>query len=276
MALLFQSQLCMLGDQAFSAEQLANNTLRPSENNELIPQGMESSVLPVYDRLTHYSKALSECGIEGQVYLLLPKLSDKVELQRVTTLLLSAFQRVEPQHLALYPYGNASFLMALSRIQRAVKETKPLWIVALHAADAKGEHDSLVVARCSAQKQGLIFNKIAIDLQLDSNNTAVTNVVKQLGKSCVEQLDELMLSAEGNEPVWLDSIQFLSPWVNRDTSYRLIGTTTGPLGASGGVLKAICACLQPKETHDKNYSGIQLDIERGGYAVGATYRWGSE
>ncbi|CAH1589146.1 NAD/NADP transhydrogenase beta subunit [Vibrio owensii] len=276
MALLFQSQLCMLGDQAFSVEQLANNTLRPSENNELIPQGMESSVLPVYDRLTHYSKALSECGIEGQVYLLLPKLSDKVELQRITTLLLSVFQRVEPQHLALYPYGNASFLMALSRIQRAVKQTKSLWIVALHVADAKGEHDSLVVARCSAQKQGLIFKKIAIDLQLDSNNTAVSNVVKQLGKSCVEQLDELMLSAEGNEPVWLDSIQFLSPWVNRDTSYRLIGTTTGPLGASGGVLKAICACLQPKETPDKNYSGIQLDIERGGYAVGATYHWGSE
>ncbi|UMM06267.1 NAD/NADP transhydrogenase beta subunit [Vibrio campbellii] len=276
MALLFQSQLCMLGDQAFSVEQLANNTLRPSENNELIPQGMESSVLPVYDRLTHYSKALSECGIEGQVYLLLPKLSDKVELQRITTLLLSVFQRVEPQHLALYPYGSASFLMALSRIKREVKQTKPLWIVALHVADAKGEHDSLVVARCSAQKQGLIFNKIAIDLQLDSNNTAVSNVVKQLGKSCVEKLDELMLSAEGNEPVWLDSIQFLSPWVNRDTSYRLIGTTTGPLGASGGVLKAICACLQPKETRDKNYSGIQLDIERGGYAVGATYRWGSE
>lgn len=276
MALLFQSQLCMLGDQAFSAEQLANNTLRPSEKNELIPQARESSVLPAYDRLTHYSKVLSECGIEGQVYLLLPKLSDKVELQRITTLLLSVFQQVEPQHLALYPYGNASFLMALSRIQRAVKETKPLWIVALHAADATGEHDSLVVARCSAQKQGLIFNKIAIDLQLDSNNIAVSNVVKQLGKSCVEQLDELMLSAEGNEPVWLDSIQFLSPWVNRDTSYRLIGTTTGPLGANGGVLKAICACLQSKETQDKNYSGIQLDIERGGYAVGATYRWGSE
>ncbi|WP_199481436.1 NAD/NADP transhydrogenase beta subunit [Vibrio owensii] len=276
MALLFQSQLCMLGDQAFSVEQLANNTLRPSEKNERTPQASEGSVLPAYDRLTHYSKVLSECGIEGQVYLLLPKLSDKVELQRITTLLLSVFQQVEPQHLALYPYGNASFLMALSRIQRAVKETKPLWIVALHAADATGEHDSLVVARCSAQKQGLIFNKIAIDLQLDSNNIAVSNVVKQLGKSCVEQLDELMLSAEGNEAVWLDSIQFLSPWVNRDTSYRLIGTTTGPLGASGGVLKAICACLQSKETQDKNYSGIQLDIERGGYAVGATYRWGSE
>ncbi|MHA2708004.1 NAD/NADP transhydrogenase beta subunit [Vibrio owensii] len=276
MALLFQSQLCMLGDQAFSVEQLANNTLRPSEKNEVLPQAKESKVLPVYDRLTHYSKALSECGIEGQVYLLLPKLSDKVELQRITTLLLSVFQRVEPQHLALYPYGNASFLMAMSRIQRAVEQTKPLWIVALHVADAKGEHDSLVVARCSAQKQGLIFNKIAIDLQLDNNNTAVSHVVKQLGKSCVEKLDELMLSAEGNEPVWLDSIQFLSPWVNRDTSYQLIGTTTGPLGASGGVLKAICACLQPKETHDKNYSGIQLDIERGGYAVGATYRWGSE
>jgi hypothetical protein len=276
MALLFQSQLCMLGDQAFSVEQLANNTLRPSENNELIPQGMESSVLPVYDRLTHYSKVLSECGIEGQVYLLLPKLSDKVELQRITTLLLSVFQQVEPQHLALYPYGNASFLMALSRIQRAVKETKPLWIVALHVAGAREEHDSLVVARCFEQKHGLIFNKIAIDLQLDSNNTAVSHVVKQLGKSCVQELDELMLSTEGDEPVWLDSIQFLSPWVNRDTSYRLIGTTTGPLGANGGVLKAICACLQPKETHDKNYSGIQLDIERGGYAVGATYRWGSE
>ncbi|TDE25870.1 NAD/NADP transhydrogenase beta subunit [Vibrio owensii] len=276
MALLFQSHLCMLGDQAFSVEQLANNKLRPSEKKELIPQARESSVLPAYDRLTHYSKALSECGVEGQVYLLLPKLSDKVELQRITTLLLSVFQRVESQHLALYPYGNASFLMALSRIQRAVKQTKPLWIVALHVADAKGEHDSLVVARCSAQKQGLIFNKIAIDLQLDSNNTAVSHVVKQLGKSCVQELDELMLSTEGDEPVWLGSIQFLSPWVNRDTSYRLIGTTTGPLGASGGVLKAICACLQPKETHDKNYSGIQLDIERGGYAVGATYRWGSE
>lgn len=276
MSLLFQSQLCMLGDKAFSVEQLANNTLRPSEKNELIQQARESSVLPAYDRLTHYSKALSECGIEGQVYLLLPKLLDKVELQRITTLLLSVFQRVEPQHLALYPYGNASFLIALSRIQRAVKQTKPLWIVALHVADAKGGHDSLVVARCSAQKQGLIFNKVAIDLELDNNNTAVSNVVKQLGKSCVEKLDELMLSAEGNEPVWLDSIQFLSPWVNRDTSYRLIGTTTGPLGASGGILKAICACLQPKETHDKNYSGIQLDIERGGYAVGATYRWGSE
>ena len=276
MALLFQSQLCMLGDQAFSVEQLANNTLRPSEKNELIPQARESLVLPAYDRLTHYSKALSECGVEGQVYLLLPKLSDKVELQRITTRLLSVFQQVEPQHLALYPYGSASFLIALSRIQREVKQTKPLWIVALHVADAKGDHDSLVVARCSAQKQGLIFNKIAIDLQLDSNNTAVSNVVKQLGKSCVEKLDELMLSAEGNEPLWLDSIQFLSPWVNRDTSYRLIGTTTGSLGASGGVLKAICAYLQPKETHDKNYSGIQLDIERGGYAVGATYRWGSE
>ena len=74
MALLFQSQLCMLGDQTFSVDQLANNTLRPSEKNELILQGRESSVLPAYDRLTHYSKALSECGIEGQVYLLLPKL----------------------------------------------------------------------------------------------------------------------------------------------------------------------------------------------------------
>lgn len=274
MGLMFQPSLCLLGDQEFSISQLTNHTLKPSEFS--VSNFEEIDSLSIIDTLDSYSNYLRKRDISGHVFLLLPNITDKNILRRVIASFLSIFSKVEADKIALYPYGNASFLMALNSIERLVKKNNSVWVVAINAIDSGYGLDSLVMARCSMGHRGLRPYKVAVDLDFEGTDTATSNITKQLGLVCTHLLDELALSIEGEEPVWLESIQFLSPWITADTSYQLIDSVTGPLGPCNGLLKALCVYQQQANRNISNYCGLQIDVERYGYAVGVLYRWVNE
>ncbi|HDM8173540.1 TPA: NAD/NADP transhydrogenase beta subunit [Vibrio harveyi] len=274
MGLMFQPSLCLLGDQEFSISQLTNHTLKPSEFS--VSNFEEVGSLSIIDTLDSYSNYLSKRDISGHVFLLLPNITDKNILRRVIASFLSIFSKVEADKIALYPYGNASFLMALNSIERLVKKNNSVWVVAINAIDSGYGLDSLVMVRCSMGHRGLRPYKVAVDLDFEGTDTATSNITKQLGLVCTHLLDELALSIEGEEPVWLESIQFLSPWITADTSYQLIDSITGPLGPCNGLLKALCVYQQQANRNISNYCGLQIDVERYGYAVGVLYRWVNE
>ncbi|HDM8127096.1 TPA: NAD/NADP transhydrogenase beta subunit [Vibrio harveyi] len=274
MGLMFQPSLCLLGDQEFSISQLTNHTLKPSEFS--VSNFEEIDSLSIIDTLDSYSNYLRKRDISGHVFLLLPNITDKNILRRVIASFLSIFSKVEADKIALYPYGNASFLMALNSIERLVKKNNSVWVVAINAIDSGYGLDSLVMARCSMGHRGLRPYKVAVDLDFEGTDTATSNITKQLGLVCTHLLDEIALSIEGEEPVWLESIQFLSPWITADTSYQLIDSITGPLGPCNGLLKALCVYQQQTNRNISNYCGLQIDVERYGYAVGVLYRWVNE
>ncbi|MGR5235994.1 NAD/NADP transhydrogenase beta subunit [Vibrio alfacsensis] len=279
MAITFESHVCSIGGEKFSIDQVAKATLSLPESAE-----MHVELECFETRLSHLIRTqaqhIQNCGITGQVCVLLPVISCQSTLKKVTSIILSALKGISSKQVIVYPYGNSSFLMAFSRIERLTIETGFVWVIGINVRESlKSEvdiYDSLVVARCVVSDEGVCASAQSIDLELACQNTAVENVAKQLGKACNQPITDVALSIDSGEPKWLHSIQFLSPWIVAETRYSLIDAVTGPLGACSGVLKMLSICAQQNEQRIDNFQVIQMDLEPKGYAVGTLFSWCSE
>ncbi|WP_104040718.1 NAD/NADP transhydrogenase beta subunit [Vibrio hyugaensis] len=280
MSLFFEPALCVINSKAFSIEQYSNAMLRvPSEvaNKLSVTEDDDIRIRRLLHKLSHKIQALE---ISAPVCVLLPKISCKPTLKSVTSVILSAFHFKSDSQIRFYPYGEASFLMALSQIQKLSFENRFTWIVAINLGESLGSgmgaYDSLVAARCVVVNEGIEVRAQSIDLDITSLNTAVDNVIRQLGSTLKHPVDELLLSTGNGQPKWLESIRFLSPVIKAETQYTFSDVLTGPLGPCGGLLKTLSLCYQQQVRRVENFHALQLDIEEDGYAVGTSFNWCSE
>ncbi|MFH0273245.1 MULTISPECIES: hypothetical protein [Vibrio harveyi group] len=281
MPIIFDPVFCVLNGREFSIEQYANNTLNVSDDAIRVKSHANNLEDRVQSLLENFSHHIHGFDIQAPVCVLLPRVSCKSVLKRISSVILSLFNLEANPLIRFYPYGEASLLMALSQLEELSHQNTVPWIIAINLAQGSSSkfdvYDSLVVARCVAVKEGLNVRTQSIDLELTPLNTATDNIVRQLGNASEQSFDELLLSIGiEEEPQWLNSIHFLSSWISAETRYIFSDSRTGPLGACGGLLKALSLCHRQRVKHVENFQVLQVDIETQGYAIGTIFNWCSE
>ncbi|YCO02223.1 hypothetical protein ACB087_04755 [Vibrio sp. VNB-15] len=280
MPVFFEPVLCALNGKEFSIEQYSDAALRVPSDPMLKQRINDDEYEQVRQLFLHLNQNILTLDMNTPICVLLPRISCKAMLKRVSSLILSVLNLTTNSQVRFYPYGEASFLMAFNQIQKLSIENKSTWIVALNLGERLSgdidSYDSLVVARCLVAREGINARGHSIDLETSSLNIAVENVMQQLGAYLQDPIDELLLSIGSGEPKWLESIKLLSSVIHSETKYTLSDVTTGPLGACGGILKILALCYQQQVRGTEDFHALQVDLEPEGYAVGSLLTWCSE
>lgn len=277
MALALQIAYCFIQDQCFSDFQLMDDAFKlPQLNKDERANEAEGSSL--FGLIKTNEKALKRAGISGCVCVLLPQISEQSTLKNVVCELLAIIRNESSLEIYLYPYGESSFLMALSRIQREINLLRPAWILALNAEiqDNENSHDSVILARCFEQSLGLTLGPVRVDLDSVKPNLAVENVVNQLGVGCQKRISDLSFTIDGEEPIWIYYLSGLYPWITPSTRYHFSNLKFGSLGACNALLKTLCLYHQQKHQLNSAFQAVQLDIEPNGYVAGVLFGWSAE
>ncbi len=277
MALGIQTAYCLIHNQKFDNAQLADSAFSFVHTlKEGYSEGV--GVSDIYELIRKYNTQLKQADISGCVCVLLPHISDHEVLKNITKELSAILGKVSSLEIYLYPYGEPSFLMALARIKRETQVPRTVWVLALNVKnrDEVNSHDSLVLAYCKEQSPGLTMDSVRIDLDKVKQSIAVEKVVKQLGVGCKKQLSDLSFTIDGQEPIWLNYISHLSPWITTSTQYQFANFKFGSLGACSGLLKAINLFDQQIAKPKSIYQSLQLDIEPNGYVAGTLFGWSNE
>jgi hypothetical protein len=226
--------------------------------------------------LSSYAERIPAHLVRGTLIVLLPSKTEKSEVQSTIQVLSELVKFKNEVKFQCYPYGNASFLLALSNIEREIKQ-EDCWILAIHPAHSQREinlnSDAVILAKAFATDTGLECLPVRVDLASSANKCAINKVVSQLSFRSRSVFSSLSLSLDEDEPPWLNSIQNLSPWVSEVTNYEFLDAKLGPLGPCSGLLKAIDVFDKQAEDPKEDFHHLQFDIEPEGYAVGTTYTW---
>ena len=228
------------------------------------------------ETISSYSQQLKNFFIKGTLIVLLPADTKKHEVQSTMQMLRATVEFESDTKFQIYPYGNASFLLALSHIERATKQND-CWILAIqpatNQAPTKLNNGALILARAFPCDTGLECLPARVDLANSTNQSAIDKVVSQLSFRSSSLFTSLSLSLDANEPLWLNSIKYLAPWITEATNYEFLDAKLSSLGVCGGLLKAINAFEKQIRQPEKGFHQLQLDIEPRGYVVGTTYTW---
>lgn len=129
------------------------------------------------------------------------QLSDKTLLKKIMLEISSALGGHPSTNIYLYPYGQASFLMALGRIKRELVSSRPTWVLGFNAKndDVIGSRSSVVAAKCEPSKGGLFSRNVCVDLDATQQSIAVEKVMQQLGLNCKYPVSDFTVSVEGEE-----------------------------------------------------------------------------
>ena len=279
MPLAFQTHLLSFNGRSHTVREIADDSFRLSEEirSPDFAQSIDEHILSL---VRSERESLEQADIKGNLCVLLPSSVDKSLLKALISELSIFVDQTVNTEIYFYPYGQAAFLMALNRINREVNETQATWILAIEVtSDVEGHvkpQSSIILTKCFFRHSGLVPDVVRIDLDAKQQRIAVDKVFKQLGVSCEHPLSQLYLSVNEEEPQWLNSMQFLSPWVTDQTQYQFVDIKLGGLGACGGVLKALVIDELQRSSPCPDFHVLQADIEPDGYAVGVIYNWRSE
>lgn len=277
MALALQISYCSIREQRFSYSELMDDTFMFIEGNRDERTNSHKSGNLCGLIRTHES-AIKKAGISGCLCVLLPPIPVQSSLKNFVCELLTIIGQAPSLEVYLYPYGEPSFLMALSRIQRELDAVRPTWILALNAEiqDNENSHDSVILAVCSEQSSGLTLGNVRVDLDSVKPNLAVEKVVNQLGVGCQKQFSDLSFTIDGEEPIWMYYLSCLYPWIAPSTRYLFANLKFGSLGACNGLLKTLSLYHQQKQCPNSAFQALQFDIEPSGYVAGVLFGWSAE
>ncbi len=278
MALSIQTAYCVLQNQHFDNEQLMKDDLSCFQTvDESVTNTVDSE--DFCKLIRKHQSGLEGTGISGCVCVLLPNISDHTTLKNITSELLDTLGKAPNVEIFLYPYGEPSFLMAISRIQREIQAGRSAWVLALNVArvDEIHSNDSVVLAFFREQSSGLTSGMARIDLAAIRQETAVEKVVTQLGVSSQKTISDMALTIDGVEdPAWLHCMSGLSPWVTLSSKYHFVNLKFGTSGACNGLLKTLYLYLQQRRHPNAVFQALQLDIEPDGYVAGTLFGWSNE
>ncbi|EIW7481172.1 transhydrogenase beta subunit [Vibrio parahaemolyticus] len=268
----FKMPLCLIDDEEVQVSSILDASFRFSGertqnvNNEVYEERL-------FKLIASHGRSLKQAEVSGCVCVLLPQLSDKTLLKKIMLEISSALGGHPSTNIYLYPYGQASFLMALGRIERELVSSRPTWVLGFNAKndDVNGSRSSVVAAKCEPSKGGLFSRNVCVDLDATQQSIAVEKVMQQLGLNCKYPVSDFTVSVEGEEPIWMHHIQSFSPWITSDTRYHFLNVKLGSLGACSGILKAVCLYQQQMNEVSERFHAVQLDIELSGYVVGALF-----
>ncbi len=277
MALSIQTAYCVIKNQHFDNVQLARDD---SNCFQMVEKSVTSKVDDdeICKLIRKHQSGLKHIGISGCICVLLPTISDHTTLKNITYELFETIGNTPNLDIFLYPYGEASFLMALARVQREIQAAKPIWILALNAErlDEVDSNDSFILVACKEQPSGLTSGTVRIDLTALDQETAIEKVVAQLGVSSQKHISDLVLTIDGEEPTWLHCLSGLDPWINTSSQYQFSNFKFGSLGACNGLLKALNLYHQQKLRPNLAFQALQLDIEPNGYVAGTLFGWSND
>lgn len=277
MALALQAEYCVIQNQHFSNAEISDDLHSILEAIEEVDTE-QVEVNDLFTLIRNHSKSLKQASISGCLCVLLPAISERSVLKNLTYELFAVLGRNPDLEIYLYPYGEPSFLMSLARINREAQAAKPVWILALNTkcTDVVNSHDSFILAACTEQSPGVTFGGALIDLDSVKQDIAVEKVVKQLGISSRKEISDLAFTLDGDEPLWLNHLDGLSPWITPNTQYHFSDIKIAALGACNGLLKAISLYHQQKLQPNSDFQALQLDVEPGGYVAGTIFGWSND
>ncbi|MCG3733386.1 NAD/NADP transhydrogenase subunit beta [Vibrio cincinnatiensis] len=296
MALVFESTVIALGDQVFYGDFSSQELSSPEWCDDLYFTGNtrralshQSSSLSqrLIELLAHHRSALAQISPHASVCLLLPEINDRQHIADV----LKAVQRVLPSStdidrpLFCFPYGSASFLVALERISTLAHSSYGCWVLSLDSSESfcSGHKyqlfddiktDSLLVSRIVVADEGLEASKVQIDCYSQAYSSGVDSVMPSLATLCGQELTDLALSLHDDESSdWQSHLFRFSPWITQETTYRFNNLMIGEVGAGSGLLKTLGLYEQQKMAFKSTFHALQLDSDPHGMAAGVLYRW---
>ncbi|MBG0761002.1 hypothetical protein BOO22_16450 [Vibrio cidicii] len=299
MALLFDSACIAIGEQTLyqgftwqdlELPQWCDDIYFTGNVRRAIAHQSPSLVHRLIDLIDHHAVHFALVPAEAPLCLLLPEIKERQSVAEV----LKAVQQKLPistEHertLFCYPYGSASFLVALKRIAQLANSPYGCWVVALdssevfcsgieHQSFEETKTDSLLLARTVDTGTGLAFSPVQIDLHSQAYASGSDSVMPSLASLCKQELTDLCLPLKGEESEqWQNHLYRFSPWITQQTRYHFNQLNSGELGAGVGLLNALLLYEQQKQAPNAHFHALQLDCDPLGMAAGVLYCWRSE
>ncbi|WP_217533384.1 NAD/NADP transhydrogenase subunit beta [Vibrio metschnikovii] len=297
MAFTFKSAIAGIGDKViydnFSGLDLgtpewSDNLYFNGNIRRTLSHQSSSLAQRLIELLVHYRTELSQVPLDSPVCLLLPRITDKTDIAKI----LKAVQEVllnvhEDRPLFCFPYGHASFLLALKRISALSFSPYGCWVLSLDTSavfcvgteyqqfeDIKT--DSLLLAHIESGDIGLEASEVQIDIYSQAYVSGVESVMLSLASLCNHELTDICLTFDSNDVSnWQPQLSRFSPWITQKTNYQFNNLINGEMGASSGLLQSLILFEQQKKKPAPSFHALQLDNDPYGMAAGVLYRWHS-
>lgn len=301
MPLLFQPKILRSGNHCLEFYLVQQDELQMTWENTDYVQALTSRMIEAQscslsERLISIiedqTQALQAITEQAACVVLLPEMDGQKNTASVVNALKQAFLPMQSGSLTLiYPYGHASFLMALRKIESLANQhlEQGVWVIGLDTALAFCQQDtcitqmvacvdSLFVLKATSHSRGL--NPVWTQMDAAVGGKSTQECVRFLFRASIQSVPHVyeslwlpMARTDDVENDWIHEFHFLHNNINTQTHHHFTEYQVGDLGVNLALFKTLKIMNALSKSQNNEHYCLQMDIADNAHLSAAVFNW---